>query len=201
MTPGPEIGAVLFFAIFWWRSVCPCGGSRGVRLSPYLQKGEARPPKREGAVQPPVCPHAHFRSRRDLIALLASTAATWPLGARAQQTERMRRIGVLTNIAEDDLEARARIAAFNKRLHQLGWVEDRNLQIETRFALGDANLTRKYAAELVALSPDVILAVGIEVTSALQHATTTVPIVFVLVPDPVGAGIVERMLSGQIRQP
>ena len=140
-------------------------------------------------------------NRRDLIALLASTAATWPLGARAQQTERMRRIGVLTNIAEDDLEARARIAAFNKRLHQLGWVEDRNLQIETRFALGDANLTRKYAAELVALSPDVILAVGIEVTSALQHATTTVPIVFVLVPDPVGAGIVERMLSGQIRQP
>jgi putative ABC transport system substrate-binding protein len=132
-------------------------------------------------------------TRRELIALLGSTAAAWPLGARAQPPERMRRIGVVTNIAENDLEARARIAAFNDRLNQLGWIEDRNLQIETRLTLGDANLTRKYAAELVALSPDVILVVGTEVTSALQHATTTVPIVFVLVPDPVGAGIVERM--------
>jgi hypothetical protein len=92
-------------------------------------------------------------TRRELIALLGSTAAAWPLGARAQPPERMRRIGVVTNIAENDLEARARIAAFNDRLNQLGWIEDRNLQIETRLTLGDANLTRKYAAELVALSP------------------------------------------------
>jgi putative ABC transport system substrate-binding protein len=109
-------------------------------------------------------------NRRDLIALLGSTAVAWPLGARAQQPERMRRIGVLTNIAEDDLEARARIAAFKSSLHELGWGEGRNLLIETRLTLGNADLTRKYASELVGLSPDVIVAVGTEVTSALALA-------------------------------
>jgi putative ABC transport system substrate-binding protein len=132
-------------------------------------------------------------NRRDLIALLGSTAVAWPLGARAQQPERMRRIGVLTNIAEDDLEARARIAAFKSSLHELGWSEGRNLLIETRLTLGNADLTRKYASELVGLSPDVIVAVGTEVTSALQHATQIVPIVFVLIPDPVGVGVVDNL--------
>jgi hypothetical protein len=134
------------------------------RLSPGCATATARAIRR-----------GHRVTRRELIALLGSTAAAWPLGARAQPPERMRRIGVVTNIAENDLEARARIAAFNDRLNQLGWIEDRNLQIETRLTLGDANLTRKYAAELVALSPDVILAVGTEVTSALQHATNHGP--------------------------
>jgi putative ABC transport system substrate-binding protein len=93
--------------------------------------------------------------RREFITLLGGAAA-WPLGARAQQGERVRRIGVLTNIAESDPEARARIAAFKQGLQELGWTEGRNLQIETRLTLGNAELTRKYAAELVALSPDVI---------------------------------------------
>jgi putative ABC transport system substrate-binding protein len=130
--------------------------------------------------------------RREFIAVLG-TAAAWPVVARAQQPERMRRIGVLTNIAENDPEARARIAAFRQGIQELGWTEGRNVRIETRLTLGDAELTRKYAGELVALSSDVILAVGTETTAALQQATRTVPIVFVLVPDPVGAGIVDSL--------
>ena len=131
--------------------------------------------------------------RRELITLLGSAAATWPLAARAQQTDRVRRVSVLTNLAETDPEARARMEAFQQGLQHLGWSVGQNLQIDTRSTLGDAERTRKYAAELVALSPDVILAIGTETTAALQQATRTVPIIFVLVPDPVGAGIVDSL--------
>ena len=134
---------------------------------------------------------SHLR-RREFVTLLSGTAA-WPLAARGQQPERMRRIGVLTNIAENDPESKARNAAFQQGLQQLGWIDGRNVRIDTRWTLGDAERTRKYAAELVALSPDVILAIGTEVMASLQQATRTVPIVFVLVPDPVGAGIVDSL--------
>jgi putative ABC transport system substrate-binding protein len=129
--------------------------------------------------------------RRAFITLLGGAAA-WPVDVGAQQ-ERLRRIGVLTNIAENDPEARARLAAFQQGLQQLGWIDGRNVQIDTRSTLGDAERTRKYAAELVALSPDVVLAIGTETTAALQQVTRSVPIVFVLVPDPVGAGIVDSL--------
>ena len=129
--------------------------------------------------------------RRAFITLLGGAAA-WPLAARAQQTDRVRRVGVLTN-AENDPEARARMEAFRQGLQQLGWTVGQNPQIDTRATLGDAERTRQYAAELVALSPDVILAIGTETTAALQHVTRTVPIIFVLVPDPVGAGIVDSL--------
>ena len=131
--------------------------------------------------------------RRDFITLLGGAAAAWPLAARAQQTDRVRRVSVLTNLAETDPEARARMEAFQQGLQHLGWSVGQNLQIDTRSTLGDAERTRKYAAELVALSPDVILAIGTETTAALQHVTRTVPIIFVLVPDPVGAGIVDSL--------
>ena len=131
--------------------------------------------------------------RRTFITLLGGAAASWPLAARAQQTDRVRRVSVLTNLAETDPEARARMEAFQQGLQHLGWSVGQNLQIDTRSTLGDAERTRKYAAELVALSPDVILAIGTETTAALQHVTRTVPIIFVLVPDPVGAGIVDSL--------
>jgi ABC-type uncharacterized transport system substrate-binding protein len=115
---------------------------------------------------------SHLR-RREFVALLSGTAA-WPLAARGQQPERMRRIGVLTNIAENDPESKARNAAFQQGLQQLGWIDGRNVRIDTRWTLGDAERTRKYAAELVALSPDVILAIGTEVMASLQQATRTV---------------------------
>ena len=130
--------------------------------------------------------------RREFISLLGGAAAL-PLAARAQQGERVRRIGVLTNLAENDPEARSRNAALLEELQQLGWIEGRNMQIDYRFALGNIARLRQYAAELVALAPDVILATGQEATGALQQATRTVPIVFVLVPDPVGAGFVDSL--------
>ena len=130
--------------------------------------------------------------RREFITLLGGAAA-WPVAARAQQGERVRRIGVLTNLAENDPEARSRNAALLEELQQLGWTEGRNVQIDYRFALGNIARLRQYAAELVALAPDVILATGQEATGALQQVTRTVPIVFVLVPDPVGAGFVDSL--------
>jgi hypothetical protein len=129
--------------------------------------------------------------RRQFMTLLGGTAA-WPLAARAQQVERMRRIGVLMNTAAEDPEGQARNTAFVQALQQLGWTDDRNVRIETRWGT-DAGSTRKYAAELVALAPDVILASSSTATSALQQTTRTVPIVFVTVIDPVGAGYVESL--------
>jgi putative tryptophan/tyrosine transport system substrate-binding protein len=131
--------------------------------------------------------------RREFITLLGSAATAWPLAARAQQRERMRRIGMLANLAENDPAGRSFSAAFLQGLQQFGWIEGRNVQIEYRFALADAERTRKYASELAALAPDVILAIGTEVTASLLQVSRTVPIVFVLVPDPVGAGFVDSL--------
>ena len=131
--------------------------------------------------------------RRDFITLLGGAALTWPLAARAQQPERTRRIGVLQSLAADDPEGQARLAAFAQGLQQAGWTIGRNVQIDTRWAAGDAERFRRYAAELVALAPDVILAVGAAAVGPLQQATRTVPIVFVNTSDPVGAGFVESL--------
>src|SRR5229473_1974619 len=131
--------------------------------------------------------------RREFITLLGGAAAAWPLVARAQQPDRMRRIGVLMNLAADDPEAPARVAAFLQGLQELGWTVGRNVRIEYRWGAGDAELFRRYASELVALAPDVILAGGGAVVPSLLQATRTVPIVFTGTPDPVGAGFVESL--------
>ena len=128
--------------------------------------------------------------RRDFFALLGAAAASWPLAAQAQQ--RMRHIGALAGIA-DDAEGQARFAAFREGLQQLGWTDGRNVRIEYRWGGGDADKIRKHAAELAALAPDVILAAGGAITGPLLQATRTVPIVFVHVPDPVGAGFVDSL--------
>ena len=131
--------------------------------------------------------------RREFITLLGgATAAGWPLSARAQQPERMRRIGVLMNLAKDDPESKSRLAALVQGLQQLGWSEGRNLRIDTRWGIGSADSFRGYAAELVALAPDAIIASGATLV-ALQQVTRTVPIVFVNVTDPVGGGFVESL--------
>ena len=131
--------------------------------------------------------------RREFIALLGGAAATWPLAARAQQGERMRRIGVLTATVSDDVEGRARLAAFQQGLQQLGWAEGRNMRIDTRWAGANAAEIRKHAAELVALAPDVILSTGGASLAPLMQTTRTVPIVFANVPDPVGSGVVKSL--------
>ena len=131
--------------------------------------------------------------RREFITLLGGASAAWPLVARAQQAERMRRIGALIPLAADDPEALGRITAFVQGLQQLGWTDGRNVRIIARWAAGNADNFRKYAAELVALAPDAILATSTPAVLALQQATHTVPIVFVQVIDPVGAGMVASL--------
>src|SRR5262245_26671705 len=131
--------------------------------------------------------------RREFITLLSGAAAAWPLVARAQQPDRMRRIGVLLSTAADDPEGQARIAAFHQGLQQLGWTIGQNVRIDSRWPAGDAERFRRYAAELVALSPDVILATGSAAAEPLLRATRTIPVVFVVVPDPVGAGFVNSL--------
>jgi putative tryptophan/tyrosine transport system substrate-binding protein len=131
--------------------------------------------------------------RRDFIALLGSAAAGWPLAARGQQADRVRRIGVLMNTAADDPEGKARNAAFERGLQELGWTDGRNVRIDYRWGAGDADRIRRYAAELVSLSPDVILTVGSATAGPLLEATRTVSIVFVQAPDPVGAGFVASL--------
>ena len=128
--------------------------------------------------------------RRQFISLLGVAAASYPFAARAQQSERMRRVGVLMSTTAEDTEGQARFAAFLQGLRQSGWAVPGNLQIDTRWGAGDADRIRKYAAELLALAPDVILASGGAVAGLLLQATRTVPIVFTLTPDPVGAGFV-----------
>ena len=130
--------------------------------------------------------------RREFITLVGAASA-WSLAARAQQSERVRRIGVLTAFTANDLESQARIAAFQQGLQKLGWTDGSNVRIDTRWAAGDVDLFRRYAAELVALAPDVILANGALALRPLQQVTRTVPIVFVNVPDPVGAGFVASL--------
>ena len=131
--------------------------------------------------------------RREFIGLLGGAAAAWPLAARAQQGERMRRIGVLTNLVADDPEAQARVGAFLQGLQEFGWAVGRNMRIEYRWGAGDADRTRGYAAELVALAPDVILTSGASALAPLLQATRSVPVVFAQVPDPVGAGFVNSL--------
>jgi putative tryptophan/tyrosine transport system substrate-binding protein len=130
--------------------------------------------------------------RRQFIALLGGVAA-WPLTARAQQPERTRRIGVLMSLAADDKEGQARIDAFVQGLRELGWIDGRNVQIDIRWAAGGDRIRQQYAAELVALSPDVIMASGGSGVGPLLQATRTVPIVFTQTPDPVGAGFVDSL--------
>src|SRR6516164_9003620 len=142
-------------------------------------------PPREGSMT------GHI-GRREFITLLGGAAA-WPLAARAQQGERVRRIGMLLGIAENDLEAQSRIAAFRKGLRDLGWVEGRNVHIDHRFAAGDANRIKAYVAELVTLAPDVFLANSTPVVAALRQATTSIPIVFAVVNDPVGQGFISSL--------
>ena len=131
--------------------------------------------------------------RREFIMLLGGAAAAWPLAARAQQGERMRRIGVLLPAAADDAEFQARVGAFLQGLGQLGWTIGRNVRIDTRWATTNAAEIRRHAAELVALAPDVILAHGASTLGPLLQATRTVPIVFPVVADPVAAGFVDSL--------
>jgi putative tryptophan/tyrosine transport system substrate-binding protein len=131
-------------------------------------------------------------NKREFIALIGGAVAAWPLVARAQQGERMRRVGALMHLAADDPEGQARHATFVQGLQQSGWSAGRNVRIDTRWGTSEAD-RRRYAAELVALAPDVILASNSQATLALQAATSTVPIVFANVTDPVAAGFVESL--------
>jgi ABC-type uncharacterized transport system substrate-binding protein len=131
--------------------------------------------------------------RRAFITLLGGSAAAWPLAARAQQPGRMRRIGVLTPLPADHPDAKARHAVFLESLRQLGWSEGHNVRIEARWSAGDPAITRKNAGELVALAPDVILASGTMGAGVIFEATRSVPVVLVVVPDPVGSGFVESL--------
>jgi ABC-type uncharacterized transport system substrate-binding protein len=130
--------------------------------------------------------------RREFIKLLGGAAAAWPLGARAQG-EGVRRVGALMNLTADDVEASARVTALAQGLQQLGWTVGRNLRIDYRWGAMDADRARRYAPELVALAPDVILAVSAPAVVALQQAARAVPMVFVNIVDPVGAGFVESL--------
>jgi putative ABC transport system substrate-binding protein len=131
--------------------------------------------------------------RREFITLLGGAAAAWPLAARAQQAERVRRVGVLLPAAADDAEFQVRIGAFQQGLALLGWIIGHNLRIDTRWATANAEKVRKHAVELVALAPDVIVAHGSGPVRALQQATHVVPIVFPIAGDPVGAGLVDSL--------
>ena len=131
--------------------------------------------------------------RRTFITLLGGAAAAWPLAARGQQGDRMRRVGVLIPGASEDPVFQARLAAILEGLQQLGWVDGRNVRIDTRLGAGDADLLRKHAAELVALGPDVVMAYSSNAVPPLLQLTRAVPIVFAVVADPVGAGYVESL--------
>jgi putative ABC transport system substrate-binding protein len=131
--------------------------------------------------------------RRDFITLLGGAAAAWPLAARAQQAERVRRIGVLMILAADDPQGQARLAGFQQGLQQLGWSDGRNVQIDIRRHENNADRARSYAQELIALAPAIFFAEGTVSVTAFQHVTRTLPIVFANVGDPVGAGFVDTL--------
>jgi ABC-type uncharacterized transport system substrate-binding protein len=132
--------------------------------------------------------------RREFITLLGGAAAAWPLAARAQESRRVRRVGVLATVPADDSEIQARMAAFHQGLQEKGWIVGRNIRIDYRWsAAGDDEQTRKYAAELIALAPEVVLAVATATVGPLKRVSGTTPIVFVQVSDPVGAGFVESL--------
>src|SRR6266496_4006534 len=132
--------------------------------------------------------------RRNFIALLGGAVVPWPLAARAQQPDRMRRIGVLMGYPENDLEGPAFFAAFREGLEKLGWVEDRNIRFDIRWATpDDAEARQRFAKDLVALQPDLILSSVIPTTAALLQQTRTIPMVFATVSDPVGSGFVASL--------
>src|SRR3974390_457771 len=129
--------------------------------------------------------------RRDFIALLGSTTA-WPLSGHAQQN-RVRRVSVLLGIAENDPEAKSRVKAFQQGLRDLGWSEPRNIQIDYRFVASNPDLIRKHVAEVVSLAPDVIVGNSTPVVAALRQATSSIPIVFAVLNDPVGQGFISSL--------
>ena len=131
--------------------------------------------------------------RREFVTLLGGAAAAWPVGARAQQGARMRRVGVLMNLAAEDPISVARAKAFDQGLQALGWIDGRNVRLDYRWAEGKADLFQRYASELVGLAPDVILTSGGAGVPPVMQATRTIPIVFVIVPDPVGNGFVASL--------
>jgi putative tryptophan/tyrosine transport system substrate-binding protein len=130
--------------------------------------------------------------RRAFIAALGGAAA-WPMVARAQPQDQMPRIGVLMNTPADNPEGRAGVGAFQKALEQLGWIDSSTMRIDTRWGANDVDHNRRYAAELVSFAPKTILASGTASTEALKHATRAIPIVFVQVSDPVGAGLIDAL--------
>jgi putative ABC transport system substrate-binding protein len=131
--------------------------------------------------------------RREVITLISGAAAAWPVAARAQRPDRMRRIGVLMHLAADDAEGQRRIGVFLQGLQEAGWAVGRNVDIDVRWAAGEADRFHRYAVELIALMPDVVLASATPSIKAVQQVTRNVPIVFVLAPDPVGSGIVDSL--------
>src|SRR5262249_55605402 len=132
--------------------------------------------------------------RRDFITLLGGAAAIWPHEARSQQEERTRRIGWLAgSLVANDPESQARKAAFLQGLRELGWTEAQNVRIDYRWGAGNADIIRKHAAELIALAPDVTLAIASQAAYALQQESRTIPIVFTQVADPIGAGFVDSL--------
>ena len=131
--------------------------------------------------------------RRDFITLVGGVAAGWPLAAGAQQSDRVRRIGLLMLVAETDSEAQGELTAFTTELQRLGWIEGQNIRIDQRWANGDVSRVQAIATELLELRPDLVVAQGSAALAALRHATRTLPIVFADVTDPVGQGFVERL--------
>src|SRR5213592_2531808 len=143
-------------------------------------------PKPEGRM-------ASHIERRKFLATLGGAAVAWPLGARAQQPDRMRRIGVLMAVPENDHEYQAFLAAFREGLQKLGWTDGRNLRIDSRWAALDAEAMQRFAQELVALQPDLILSNNTPTTAAMLRQTRTIPIIFASVADPVGSGFVASL--------
>jgi putative tryptophan/tyrosine transport system substrate-binding protein len=131
--------------------------------------------------------------RREFITLLGGGVAAWPLSARAQQAGRVRRVGVLSNIAESDLEAQSMVAAFDQTLQDLGWVDGRNLRIDRRWAAGNRDRIEAFAKALVGLEPDAIVAYTTPAVIALRKETSTIPIVFVQISDPIGTGFITNL--------
>jgi len=131
--------------------------------------------------------------RREFITLIGGASVAWPLATHAQQTERVRRIGVLTFSAESDQEGQSSVAAFREGLRKLGWMEGRNSEIDIRWAAADVELMKRFAKELVTLQPDLILTSSTPATAAMLQQTRTIPIIFVLVADPVGSGFVASL--------
>jgi putative tryptophan/tyrosine transport system substrate-binding protein len=136
---------------------------------------------------------AIYIARRKFITGLGCTAVAWPLAARAQQPNRMRRVSLLLGIAEDDPETKSRVRAFKQGLRDLDWLEGRNIRIDYRFAASDPDRIKRYVAELVSLAPDVIVGNSTPVIAALRQATSTIPIVFAVVNDPVGQGFISSL--------